>query len=184
MRLVETVACPAVALCAALVLAAMPVQARESKDVAASTPDVVRRLVDCRTLEDPAQRLACFDREVATLNQAVEARDVVIADKAEMKNARRGLFGFKLPSLNIFGNGRGDDEEVDEIASTIATARMMPGGAWRFTLADGAVWEQSGTDQFVMDPKAGNPVKIKRGALGSYKATVDGQPVVKVRRIE
>lgn len=160
------------------------VDARAPKDMASTTPDVVRRLVDCRTLADGAARLACYDREAAALNQAVEARDVVIADKAEMKSARRGLFGFKLPSLNIFGKGREDDDEVSEIASTVAAARPVAGGGWRITLADGAVWEQISTDQLVMDPRAGDKVTIKRGALGSYRASIDGQPGVKMRRVE
>lgn len=177
---------PAAAVAAAILTATAMggVDARARKDVAAATPDVVRRLVDCRTQADPAQRLACYDREAAALNQAVEARDVVIADKAEMKTARRGLFGFKLPSLNIFGDGREEDDEVSEISSTVAAARPIAGVGWRITLADGAVWEQISTDELVMDPRVGDKVTIRRGALGSYRANIDGQRGVKMRRVE
>lgn len=170
---------------AALALTIVPGAAHAAeKDAPPAPPEVVRQLVDCRAIADSGQRLACYDQKVAALDAAAQSRDIVITDKAEVKKARRGLFGFKLPSLKIFGGDESDDEEVSEIESTIASARQLRTGEWRVVLQDGAVWEQSGTDRLVFDPRPGNPIRIKRGVLGSFKASIDGQPVVKMRRVE
>ncbi|BEV02442.1 hypothetical protein NSDW_35360 [Novosphingobium olei] len=149
----------------------------------AAAPEVVRQIVNCQTLSDSVQRLECYDKTVAALQIATDRREIVIADKADVKEARRGLFGFKLPSLKIFG-GPKDDDEIREITSTIKGVRTTGSGQWRIILQDGAIWEQISTDVLAFDPKPGNPIKIRQAAVGSFKATVDGQPAVRVRRVE
>ncbi|OYW16287.1 MAG: hypothetical protein B7Z39_02105 [Novosphingobium sp. 12-64-8] len=168
----------------AILLHAAPAMAKKDSADRLATPAIVQQLVACRDIAADAERLACYDKQVLAFDTATKSRDIVIADKVDVRSARKGLFGFKLPSLNIFGNGRDEDEEITEIASTIASARPTRDGQWRIVLADGAVWEQVSTDHFVLGPRPGNPVKIKQAALGSYKVSVDGQPSVRMRRVE
>jgi len=175
---------PYVAAPIAIILTVSPAVARDDSSSRLATPAIVQQLVACRDIVADAERLACYDKQVLAFDTATKSRDIVIADKSEVRSARKGLFGFKLPSLNIFGHGRDDDEEITEITSTIASARPTRDGQWRIVLADGAVWEQVSTDHFVLSPRPGNPVRIKQGALGSYKVSVDGQPSVRMRRVE
>lgn len=147
-------------------------------------PASYRELIDCRAIADPTERLACFDREVAELDKATTAGDIVITDRETVKKTRRGLFGFKLPSLDIFGGGGDDEEEFTEIETTISSVSQFGYGSWRLTLADGAVWEQTDSKRLVFSPKAGNKIKIKEAALGTFMANIDGQQGIRVRRVQ
>lgn len=157
--------------------------ARDTDAAKLDTPKIFKDLVDCRQVTDPGQRLACYDQKVAALEQAQQSRDIVIADKAEVREARKGLFGLSLPSIKLFGGGS-EDDEIKEIDAVAKSARQVGYGAWQFTLEDGATWQQIDSETVVFGPHSGSKIKIKRGALGSFKANIDGQPGIKVRRVQ
>ena len=166
-----------------LLAAALPAAAKGKDDLNLDTPKVVQDLFDCRQIADATERLACYDQKVAAMRQAKEARDIVVADKAEVREARKGLFGLSLPSLKLFGGGN-DADEVKEIDAVVKSAQQGRYGAWQFTLEDGATWQQIDSETVVFGPHSGSKVRIKRGAFGSFKANIDGQPGIKVRRIQ
>lgn len=174
----------------ALLLIAAPAVAADKPKQA--PPAVVQKLLDCRALTDATARLACLDAGVAALAGAVESRDVLVADKEEVKKARRGLFGLSLPSFNLFGAdkdeaaaGEKKDERgaLTEIEATITAARPSRAGGWRFVLDDGSVWLQTDNETYRHDPRPGMKIRIRKGAIGSYLANVDGQSAVRVKRI-
>jgi hypothetical protein len=145
----------------------------------AERPEAFRKLVDCRSVAEPAARLACYDAQVAALDAAEQKEDLVIVDRQQVDKAKRGLFGFTLPKLKLFG---ADDKAVTHLESVIKSARPLSQGRWMFVLEDGAVWRQTDNRSLNPDPKAGMPIKIRRAALGSYLANVDGQTAIRVRR--
>ena len=57
------------------------------------------------------RRLACFDRAAGSLLAARDSGEVRVVDREEVQETRRGLFGFTLPKLGIFGAG--DDEQLE-----------------------------------------------------------------------
>lgn len=150
--------------------------------------EAFRALVTCRDITDSTERLACYDRQVSALDQAEKSGDIVVADRETMRETRRGLFGFRLPSLGIFGNREdkevAPEEDITEITAELGSARQVGYGAWRLTLKDGAVWEQTDAEKLVLDPRPGDMILIKKGALGNFKARVGKQPPIKVRRVE
>ena len=168
-------------------LAAAP--ARAADPPPAPPPAVLQKLLDCRSIADAGQRLACLDAGVGALAAAVEKRDVLVADREQVKKARRGLFGITLPSFNLFGASKDADEDTDEqgalkqIEATITAARPGSGGNWRFVLDDESVWVQTDGRAFPRDPRAGMKIRIRRAAVGTFFANVDGQIAVRVRRV-
>jgi hypothetical protein len=178
-----------IAATAALLIAAPALAADKPK---AAPPAVVQKLLDCRALADSAARLACLDAGVAALAGAVESRDVLVADKEDVKKARRGLFGLSLPAFNLFGADKDEADEgekkdergaLTEIEATITAARPSRAGGWRFVLDDGSTWLQTDQMGFRHDPRPGMKIRIRRAAMGSYLANVDGQTAVRVKRI-
>lgn len=160
--------------------AASPSLAKTQPLASAPPPKIFNDVVQCRAIADAAQRLACFDQSVGALATAQQNRDLYVADKDAMREARRGLFGFSVPKLRIFGD---DDMEkdVDQIETTVAGVSAGQRG-FIFTLKDGARWAQ--TDGAYMDrPKAGSTIKIKRGALGSYFGSVNGKVGFRIERL-
>ena len=141
-------------------------------------PAVFSRVTDCQTIRDDAQRLACFDREVAALAQAQAAREVVVVDREAVQRTRRSLFGLTLPDVGrLFG-----DEQQSEISSTVVAAQFNNLGMASVQIEGGAVWVQTEGRPISRRPSAGMPVVVRRGALGSYLMSVDGQRAVRVIR--
>jgi hypothetical protein len=161
-----------------LMLIAAPAVAKD-KDEAAPPPPVFQAVLDCKTQADAAERLACYDRTVAAMAAASSKKDLVVADRSTMREARRGLFGLGLPSLKLFSGD--ESEEVTAIDGKITAIRMANDGFPIFTLEDGARWKQ--TDGRNVFPKVGNKIHIRRAAMGSFMANVADQPGIRVMRM-
>jgi hypothetical protein len=143
------------------------------------TPTQVQRLMDCRGITAADQRLACYDREAAAINQAIASNDLVMIDKEKARAAGRSLFGFSIPNFGgLFGSGG----EISQIDGTIKSTGRNQDGGWVITLEDGSVWTQ--TDDWPgLDARAGKKVVVKRGVLGSFWLSIPGQNGIKVKRI-
>lgn len=173
-RIVKSPTCLLVMLLLALI--ANPAAAQERQP--APPPEVFTRVTACQPLRDAAQRLACFDREVAALAQAQAAREVVVVDREAVQRTRRGLFGLALPDVSrLFGDGG-----ENEIQARIASAQTDRTGRWLIQLENGAVWVQTEARPLRRDPRPGMPIRIRRGALGSYLANIDEQVAIRVTR--
>jgi hypothetical protein len=158
-------------------LAAVPAAAQKMPKTAA--PKLFEEVVNCRAIQDSAQRLACYDRNVAALDTAQKSNELYVADKAAMKEARKGLFGFSLPRMKIFGDE--DLGDLDQLETTVASVSSGSRG-YVIVLPDGARWAQ--TDKRYMDkPKVGAKIKIQKAVLGSYMASINGKPGFRVERI-
>lgn len=162
------------------VLCAAPSFGADRKD---PRPAVFQKLVDCRTQTDPSLRLACYDAQVAAIDEAESNREVVVVDKAQMKQARKSLFGFSLPKISLFGGGEQDDdvEELRILETTVSSARQMNDGNWRIQLADGVYWRQIEAKD-IFAPKSGDKIKIRRASMGSYLASINGRSAFRIKR--
>ncbi|HET9429321.1 MAG TPA: hypothetical protein VFO69_13270 [Allosphingosinicella sp.] len=155
-----------------------------AQDITPERPEVIERITACRAITASAERLACFDREVTALEAATAAREIAVVDREQVRRARRSLFGLRLPDLGIFGDdddGGEDVAAVREINSTIASSYIGQDGRMAFVLTEGGVWVQ--TDGRRQRPRAGQPIRIRRGPLGSYIASIDEHAGVRVVRL-
>ena len=172
-----------VAAALGLAIFAVPASAKNSNKTVAA-PAIYQAVVDCRGLADAAQRLVCFDRTVGEMAAATTSKELVVLDRAAMRETRKGLFGFSLPKLKLFGGGSDDADERDqvkELDSTITGIHNASDGFPIFTIEDGAHWKQ--TDGRNLFPKVGNKIKIKRAAMGSFMAAIEGRGGIRVMRL-
>ncbi len=170
---------PILAVAGLSLMTATPVAAKDDASaIAGQPPAVFQAVLDCKGIADPSSRLACFDKAVEALNAAKAANDLVVTDRATVREAKKGLFGLTVPSLKLFGGGK--DEDVTEIESKISAIRLAGDGFPIFTLEDGARWKQ--TDGRNTFPKPGQIMRIRKAALGSYVASINNQPAVRVVR--
>jgi hypothetical protein len=147
-------------------------------------PEVFDRLLACRSVSDASARLACYDEKVAAIDAAAGKDELVVVDRTQIRKARRSLFGLTLPNLGIFGDGGQDKREGEgftEIESTISRAYYRD-YRWNVILDDGARWVQIDGKTLVRDPKAGQKIRIRKAALSSFLANIDGQTAIKMRR--
>jgi hypothetical protein len=170
-----------VGTCAALVAASIGGAAGAAPKPAPTNAPVVQAVVDCRRIEDNAQRLACYDSAVEALTGAQRSGDLVTLDRRQRQVVRKQAFGFVLPALSMFDTG---EKEVDRIDETLASAGQSAEGRWIFRMQDGAVWRQIDDEFLSRRPHPGSLIVITRAMLGSYMLSVDGQPGVRAHRDE
>lgn len=155
----------------------------ESKrpDAGSAGSEALRPMLACRAIAADAERLACFDRAAKELEDAAAKHDVLVMDSRSITRARRSLFGFGMPSLDIFTGSKADEQIENEISSTVRTAQRDADGNWIITIEDGAVWHQTG-GTIGGAVRNGDAIVIRRAALGSYFLRVGNRPGVKARR--
>lgn len=149
---------------------------------AANRPELLTRLVDCRAVAEATARLACYDAAAGALDSAERQGEVVVVDRAQVSAARRQLFGFDIPAMpGLFDRGA-RPERVEAIETSLVRATPVGEGRWVFTLADGSVWRQIDSEPVRFQNRAGQPVRVRRAALGSFLLTVGRSRAVRVRR--
>ncbi len=144
---------------------------------------VMQQLEACRAIAPDAARLACFDTAAAAVGDASAKKEIVILDREGVQQTRKGLFGFALPPLKLFGSDdKADADRIDEIELEIRDARQGNYNEWQMTMADGSIWRT--TEPLISNlPRQGRIAKITRGALGSYFLRVDGGQKVRAKRV-
>lgn len=139
-------------------------------------------LSQCRSLSSDADRLACYDRAAAALDQGERSGELVVIEKAQVQAAKRDLFGFSMPSLpNLFGK-ESEEDRVTSIETTLTSAGQSPDGKWVFRLGDQSEWRQIDSMPVRFRNRPGEEVRVRNAALGSYLLTVGSSRAVRVRR--
>jgi hypothetical protein len=158
-------------------LTAAPAVAIDDDDVA--RPQVYLDLVQCKDIADGIARLACFDAATAKMQQAADAKDIVILDRAEVRKTKQSLFGFLLPKLPFF-----EDDEKDEftnIETSFSSVTPIGYGKYQFQIPDGGTWET--TEPAKGNLREGQKVKIKRGSVGGFLMQIGSGGYVRVKRV-
>ncbi len=172
-----------IALICAPFIASAPVLAADKDDAIAAPPAIYTELVACKNIADAGKRLACFDTKVAALESAQTSNQLVIADREQVREARRGLFGLSLPRIKLFDGDKEKGDNVDQIEASVASIRKLRSGKLLIKLDDGALWQQTEAKNSMRTPKKGDKIVVKRGSLGSFVAKVNDGRAFKVKRI-
>ena len=146
--------------------------------------DVLQKLIDCRSIKGDAERLTCYETQTARIENAENTKDVVVIDRTQAVKASKDNFGLPAQKLPVAGIGKsGLGEGVSDVRSTIRDARLLKNGRWVLVLEDGARWFQTDYET-ILDPKPGQAIRIRKAALGSFFANVNGQAAIRVRRAD
>lgn len=162
-------------------LAAMTLFAAFGTGAALAEAPSLDAVLACRTIEDPAARVACYDAAVGRLGEAQATGEVTVITRAEVEKVQRDSFGFRIPSLPSFAgrDSSGGDQKLEQITEAVRSVSGS-GGRLRVTLESGAVWVQIDDKKI----RARNPksAEISQAALGSYKMKLDGGLAFRARR--
>jgi len=139
-------------------------------------------LLECRKIEDRLARVDCYDSVADRMAAAQTAGELVVVERSKVTELKRQLFGFAAPAMGALFGGGGEDERVDAIESTLSHAVQQVDGKWRFHLGDGSEWAQVDFDPVRFQNRPGQPVRIRRAALGSYVLTTGNSRAVRVQR--
>lgn len=166
----------AIAAAVLLGIAASPVLAKEQ--AVPSQPAVFQAVIACKTIIDPAERLACYDRSVEELAASAKARTLVVSDVATVKAQDAKSFG-------LAEQKSAEDSKVTQSAK-ISAVNFNPGsGEAVVTLDNGQVWKTSSNGTLAERLRAGQNVTITQGGMFGYRLRIYGrtgfQAVVRIR---
>lgn len=156
------------------------VVAKDDKSPSLARPKIFDDVVACKAIENPEQRLACYDEKVAAMDEAQKKDEIILTDKAAVKEAQRGLFGFEIPKLKIFGSGGDDVEEIEAVVKSVSANRAR---ILTISLEDGARWQQIDNKVLNREPRPGSKANIRKASMGSFLVKFDGGPAIRMKRV-
>lgn len=138
----------------------------------------------CRRIANVSDRAVCYDDKVGALLGAVESGEVRLVDREEVRKTRRQLFGLTVPEIDMLKAEPKEEAELSDLfETTIASGRQTGPRTWRFTTAEGAVWEINSPPRKIDPIVPGDKVVFKKASLGYYFIRINGQIGVKGRRV-
>lgn len=131
-------------------------------------PEQLAQAYACRAIENTEERVACYDRAIDQMMAAEQQGQFVAVDRAQVEAAQRESFGFSLPSIDSLLPRLGNSEDTfDRVEVTVQRISVSDTGRATFYMSDGQVWQQV-DPQRIRNVRAGDPVTIRRAALGTY----------------
>jgi hypothetical protein len=143
---------------------------------------LIEAVTQCRTITEATSRLACFDRTSSALETAHAGNGLAVLSRDEVAEKRRSLFGFQLPTINLFGSSGEKMPEIQNLESSVSTVTRSGRDRWLVRLADGSTWKT--TEPVRFPPRIRDSVKIKRAALGTFVASFDGDRSLRIERLQ
>lgn len=160
------------------ILAAIPLC--ESAAVAQAGDRLISAVTDCRKIDDPGARVACYDRAADALQKAAGANELTVMSREEVAQKRRSLFGLPIDEGKLFGQPARNLPPIETLDSTVTRRTITGRDTFAVTLADGSVWRT--LERARVAPEVGDGVHVSRGAMKGYFASFRGARGVRVER--
>lgn len=162
-------------------------------------------ILACNRIDKKSARLACYDAQAEGMparpaaEPASPPRDTVAAPVAAAPSAPAAAYApapaaaapapsFGSETLAPERRSRSRSRKESRVSTSIemhAVSAVDDGlGRYTVTLDDGARWKMTETQPGFAPPRAGEEVRIRKGALGSYLMDVNKQGSVRVIRIQ
>lgn len=137
---------------------------------AAAADTLIENMQSCRTITDISKRASCYDKFVDEENARIEANSL----------PRDPVRDFGVRDIPVPKKVR--EEELDSISTVVKSVSTSSNGGWVIMTETDAIWVQSSSDGPARSPKVGQTIELKRAAMGSYMAKVDGGRAFRVKR--
>jgi hypothetical protein len=151
---------PLIWLAAALIsAAALPARADD--------PATLQRFLDCRSITDNPNRLACFDAAAGAVTAAEKPQPAKTPEEA--KRSVEESFGHEA----LTAEQRHDEKQADSYRARVLVFSADAYGNLILVLENGQVWRQTDGEQTPL--LTGEQwVTIRHAAVGSYLITIEG----------
>jgi len=158
----------------------------------------------CRQLQDPAERLRCYDAQDATTGSAPAGPAANATPRPATSGAPPAAAAMAPPSVvpppsavappsakfgeeNLPIKLRPTPKPVDNVlVDSIRSVQQVRPKVFNITLANGQIWRQEGTQATIFF-RAGTDARIEKGPLGDYRMSTSGTGTklwVRVTRIQ
>jgi hypothetical protein len=135
----------------------------------------LRAVVECRALENSAERLACFDRTSAVLESSLDTGAVLAVTREDVDTAERDSFGLSLPNIGALARSLtspGQNEALADLnPETADTAVTIE----RTDTANTTDAQSTQTAQASAEPQTREEVLARADTLAASRSGVEVQ---------
>lgn len=159
---------------AGVALPAMPAQGQD------------REMETCLAIPDVGQRVACYDavaRSRSAPGSRSPATPPAAATPMPVPEARDPSRDFGLSEARRETQRPAEERVPDSITTVVASSRLVGAGYWELVMTDNSVWRFTEVRTAFRSPRAGEEVRIRQGAVGSYHLQLSSQPTVRAVRV-
>jgi hypothetical protein len=132
----------------------------------------------CLSLTDNAQRLECFDREIAA---RVAQRPELPPAGPQTPEERFGYSDVRAREERALE--RDGDWQLTELVATVAAVSVRPDGKRVMTLGNGQVWAETNLDHRFR-VSTGEQIRIRNAALGTFLMSTPSNRSTRVTRLK
>lgn len=145
--------------------------------IASSLPG---NLVQCRTIDNDAKRLACYDLALEQL--ATDASQLVAPPAQEVKSAAQPTAKQRFGQEHLKAGQQDKPQQLEQLEAQVVSIKKAPYKKQIITLSNGQVWKMVAKQLRV---KADETIYIKRGILSAYYMGKPGvNKTVRVKRLQ
>jgi len=138
-------------------------------------------LAECQQVATDAARLSCFDAAAREIASARKSGSLLALDRAAVVERKQQRFGLADAAKSPLGGGEADRlTRVTEVKTTITGVRSSSYARFLIQLANNTAWET--IEPLTLAPRPGTAVIIKQSGFGGFKALIDGERPVLVKR--
>lgn len=150
----------------------------------------------CAAIDRADERHACMDQVIRRAGLLSEAR-VAQAAREEFGNENRAEPERTAPAtppaaapavpqaaLSMPASTPARAAELDELVTTVVSARVRGDRRLVVTTAEGSVWEQTQSESFRNAPEPGSRFAIERTSLGGFRCSFERSSHYRCRRID
>lgn len=142
-------------------------------EAVAQVPEALRA---CVSQKEDAQRLSCYDREIARLDQQTQVATAAPTPVPAVATAPEKELGLRAPVARNEAQRR----KAEQLQGRITDISLRPHGERVVTLDNDQVWAEKAAEP-LMRLKVGDEVTIKRGVLGSFLLVSSGRSARVIR---
>lgn len=138
----------------------------------------LRAVVECRALEDSADRLACFDRTSAVLESSLDTGAVLAVTREDVDTAERDSFGLSLPNIGALARSLtspGQNEALADLSPETADAAVTADNTETADTIETADAQSTQTAQASAEPQTREEVLARADTLAASRSGVEVQ---------
>lgn len=135
-------------------------------------------LFACLKQVEAQPRYLCLERETRTLSASYQGGNTVVMDKKEARVLKQASEQLRNRDARMKAS---DAINAALPITSVITAASQRNGLWRFDIDGHGTWMQAEAGELGRDPKPGDNIRIRRGAVGGYLLNIRTGPAIRVR---
>lgn len=166
--------------------AALPASALMAQDASTSPEENWQKMEACATIDRAAERHACMDEVLRRAGLLTRERELAgqretFGQQPRREEEEREEVAEEIAAAPVVPE---PPEEIDELQSSVAFAKLVARGYLLVVTEEGAVWRQTSGERVRLAPDPGTRFTVSKAALGSFRCKIGSSTIYRCERLD